>query len=131
MLSAEWVGVVIGFIGLVGLFLGMLLDNRRKRLELLSEIEMIKRDKEAIEKERVSIQRDRETIAELKTTMKTIMDYISVQREEIRVLQSQLSSQRVTSEEALRVHKEQLAWNKLAGLAKALGWIVDRIPDEE
>lgn len=98
---------------------------------MLSEIETIKREKAAIEKERASIQRDREAIAELKNTMKTIMDYISVQREEIRVLQSQLSSQRVTSEEALRVQKEQLAWNKLAGLAKALGWIVDRVPDEE
>ena len=131
MLDAEWIGVIVGFLGVIGLFLGMYLDNRRKRLGLLNDIEAIKKDREAIEKERASIQRDREAIEELRKTLRTVMDYMSVQRDEIRVLQSELSSRRTASEESLRVQKEQLAWNKLTGIARAFGWILDRVPDED
>jgi len=88
--------------------------------------------------------------SERKTT-RQLLDYINTLRTDVeenrkavkrleQVIENRLTpssataiqdKQQILKEEALRLKKEQLEWNKLKGVAKGIGWVLDRMKETD
>lgn len=62
---------------------------------------------------------------------KALMDIVTGQRDEIRVLQSQLAKQASISEQQLKITKDQHSWQIIRDILGGAAWALDRLGDEE
>jgi predicted RNase H-like nuclease (RuvC/YqgF family) len=130
MNDVELIGVVIGFGTLSVSCIALFLDSRKRFAEFEIDRENVRKERELIQKERESIQRDRLTIEELKKVSKALMDIVTGQRDEIRVLQSQIARHASASEQHLQIARNQQSWQILKDILGGAAWVLDRIEDE-
>lgn len=76
----------------------------------------------------IEIIRLRRETKDQRSTLKVMMDYISIRRDTIASIERILAQKSSESQALLEFQKERNAWEKAVTAAKAVGWLYDRNP---
>ena len=61
-----------------------------------------------------------------KDTLKAILDYVALQRDELKAIEASLAKKTTIDRDALTLQKERLAWDRIVAAAKTIGWLYEK-----